>query len=186
MCAALVARGANTPVRSRSTEILCTGSLSIVVEGVDGEPPTADEVTEEACEEDMDGSAGLDLSDEGNGSSLNSPRNSRRGSRRGSRASTKEETETKIAFFKTEAAARLSELERLLDEHDQIIRELKRSESTGGLHVVGTSEGGSGFSSAPIPATPVEGSFPKTLPSIVVSKTAPNSPALLKTHSTPE
>lgn len=97
MSAALVAMGSNTPVRSRSTEILCAGSLSIVVEGVDGEPPTTDEATEEVFEEDF---LETDHNEEGNESLLNSPRGSRRNSRRGSRNSTKEETESKLAFFK--------------------------------------------------------------------------------------
>ncbi|XP_076028687.1 uncharacterized protein LOC143017742 isoform X2 [Oratosquilla oratoria] len=50
----------------------------------------------------------------------------------------------------TEAAARLTELERLLDEHDQIIRELKRSESQGsGINFMGCSS-----ASSPGPQTP--------------------------------
>ena len=69
-----------------------------------------------------------------------------------------------------EAATRLNELERLLDEHDQIIQEIRRSESTGsGINMAGVA-------SAPTPATPVEGNNVQ-IPSIKLSYTAPTSPA---------
>ncbi|KAK7068011.1 hypothetical protein SK128_017436 [Halocaridina rubra] len=73
-------------------------------------------------------------------------------------------------MLKTEAAARLTELERLLDEHDQIIRELKRSESDGGAINY------AGVASAPTPATPLD-ILPITITPPTTSRTAPTSPS---------
>lgn len=88
MAAALVARG---PVRSRSTEILCGGSFSIVVDSVDGEV-TGGAADEEVFGEDAGLAGGGDIdarSDVSNASS------------RGSRTSlSKEETDAKLALFK--------------------------------------------------------------------------------------
>ncbi|CAL4121610.1 unnamed protein product, partial [Meganyctiphanes norvegica] len=144
MAAALVARG---PVRSRSTEILCGGSFSIVVDEVERD-------CSDQGERDEDFDARSDVSN---------------ASSRGSRVSvSKEETDAKLQLFKTEAAARLSELERLLDEHDQIIRELKRSESdSSGINYAGIS--------APGFITPSHSHNPK-----LTCRTAPTSP--LNTH----
>ncbi|XP_042864274.1 uncharacterized protein LOC122248370 [Penaeus japonicus] len=157
MAAALVARG---PVRSRSTEILCVGSFSIVVDSVDGDV-TGGPADDEVFGEDgaLPGGGGGGEGDASNASS------------RGSRTSiSKEETDAKLALFRTEAAARLTELERLLDEHDQIIRELKRSESDGG----GINY--AGVASAPTPATPLD-ILPITVTPPTTSRTAPTSPA---------
>ena len=86
MATALVARSG--PVRSRSTEILCVGSFSIVVDSVDGD------VTGGGADEEVFGC------DEGIDDGLDHP-HSARTSRSGSRSSpNKEEAETKIAFFK--------------------------------------------------------------------------------------
>ncbi|XP_068249538.1 uncharacterized protein [Palaemon carinicauda] len=158
MAAALVAR---LPVRSRSTEILCAGSFSIVVDSVDGDVtggPADDEVFGEDSSLPLGGDADA-RSDISNASS------------RGSRTSlSKEETDAKLALFKTEAAARLTELERLLDEHDQIIRELKRSESDGaGINYAGVA-------SAPTPAMPLD-ILPITVTPPTTSRTAPTSPS---------
>ena len=97
MCDTLVANRA-APVRSHSTEILSTGNMSIVVEGVDGEPPEVNDEDEE--EVFMQPQESLDLSEGGSESLLSSPRGSRRSSRRGSKNSMKEEAETKLALFK--------------------------------------------------------------------------------------
>nr|XP_053636174.1 uncharacterized protein LOC128691363 [Cherax quadricarinatus] len=149
MAAALVARG---PVRSRSTEILCAGSFSIVVDSVDGD------VTGGAADDEIFGEDTDARSDISNASS------------RGSRTSiSKEESDAKLALFRTEAAARLTELERLLDEHDQIIRELKRSESDSGcINYAGVTSTPS--SAAPLAMLPITVTPPTT------SRTAPTSP----------
>lgn len=89
MAAALVARG---PVRSRSTEILCAGSFSIVVDSVDGE------VTGGAADEEVFGDeAGL----AGGGGDVDARSDISNASSRGSRTSlSKEETDAKLALFK--------------------------------------------------------------------------------------
>lgn len=89
MAAALVARG---PVRSRSTEILCAGSFSIVVDSVDGE------VTGGAADEEVYGDeAGL----AGGGGDVDARSDISNASSRGSRTSlSKEETDAKLALFK--------------------------------------------------------------------------------------
>ncbi|KAG7171196.1 hypothetical protein Hamer_G021676 [Homarus americanus] len=69
----------------------------------------------------------------------------------------------------TEAAARLTELERLLDEHDQIIRELKRSESDSGCINY------AGVTTAPSSATTLN-MLPITITPPATSRTAPTSP----------
>ncbi|KAK3863398.1 hypothetical protein Pcinc_030823 [Petrolisthes cinctipes] len=69
-----------------------------------------------------------------------------------------------------EAAARLTELERLLDEHDQIIRELKRSESDSGCINY------AGVSSAPSSSTHLNNMLPITITPPTTSRTAPTSP----------
>lgn len=160
MAAALVARG---PVRSRSTEILCAGSFSIVVDSVDGE------VTGGAADEEVFGDeAGL----AGGGGDVDARSDISNASSRGSRTSlSKEETDAKLALFKTEAAARLSELERLLDEHDQIIRELKRSESDSGcINYVGVTPAPSCSSANNLDILPI------TVTPPTISRTAPTSP----------
>ena len=76
-----------------------------------------------------------------------------------------------FCVFQKEAETRLNELTRLLDEHDQIIQEIRRSESTGsGINLAGVA-------SAPQPATPVESANIQVIPSIKLSHTAPTSPA---------
>lgn len=71
----------------------------------------------------------------------------------------------------TEAAARLTELERLLDEHDQIIRELKRSESDSGcINYVGVTPAPSCSSANNLDILPITVTPPTT------SRTAPTSP----------
>lgn len=89
MAAALVARG---PVRSRSTEILCGGSFSIVVDSVDGE------VTGGTADEEVFGEeAGL----AGGGGDVDARSDVSNASSRGSRTSlSKEETDAKLALFK--------------------------------------------------------------------------------------
>lgn len=88
MAAALVARG---PVRSRSTEILCAGSLSIVVDSVDGEVTGG--AADDGEEAGLAGGGDVDArSDVSNASS------------RGSRTSiSKEETDAKLALFKVKS-----------------------------------------------------------------------------------
>lgn len=89
MAAALVARG---PVRSRSTEILCVGSFSIVVDSVDGDVtggPADDEVF------------GEDGALPGGGGGGEGDLRSSNASSRGSRTSiSKEETDAKLALFR--------------------------------------------------------------------------------------
>nr|XP_045603363.1 uncharacterized protein LOC123761392 [Procambarus clarkii] len=154
MAAALVARG---PVRSRSTEILCAGSFSIVVDSVDGD------VTGGAADDEVFG-------EDGGGGDTDARSDVSNASSRGSRTSiTKEEADAKLALFKTEAAARLSELERLLDEHDQIIRELKRSESDSGCINY------AGVTSPPSSASKLN-MLPITVTPPITSRTAPTSP----------
>lgn len=97
MAAALVARG---PVRSRSTEILCAGSFSIVVDSVDGD------VTGGAADEEVfgDETGGLSGGTGGGGGGSGDPdarSDISNASSRGSRTSlSKEETDAKLALFK--------------------------------------------------------------------------------------
>lgn len=99
MCDALVVRS-SVPVRSSSTEVLTTGAFSIVVEGVDGEPPVTDDAVDDSESEDEE----QERTEINQGSTpeavQSTPRGSKRGSRRGSRAAAKEEAEQKLAIFK--------------------------------------------------------------------------------------
>ncbi|XP_046648610.1 uncharacterized protein LOC124338560 [Daphnia pulicaria] len=63
---------------------------------------------------------------------------------RGSRGSTsREESETRLQQIKDEVRHRRDEFARLLDEHEQVVRELRRIESSGELHsLVETSSSG--------------------------------------------
>lgn len=97
MAAALVARG---PVRSRSTEILCAGSFSIVVDSVDGEV-TGGAADEEVFGEEAAGGGGGGGGPGGIGGEMDARSDISNASSRGSRTSlSKEETDAKLALFK--------------------------------------------------------------------------------------